>query len=297
MPNQTGATVLASALKQAGVETLFNLSGNQIMPLYSPLVDAGVRLIHTRHEASAVHMADAGARLTERPCPALVTAGPGHTNALTATYLAWLAESPVVLLSGHAELANQGLGAFQEMDQVGLARRVAKAAWLATDPARLGDDLARAYRLAASGRPGPVHISLPADVLRANAPDPPPVPAASAFEPRPRRPTGQQTAALLDLIGAARRPLLLAGPAMARGRRWAAVKSLADALGAPALPIESPRGANDPSLGAVRTVFPRADLVVLLGRRVDFSLGFGRQPLFSPEVRFVAVGAGLARDD
>src|SRR5207244_3791545 len=106
-----------------------------------------------------------------------------------------------------------------------------------------------------------------------------------------------QTAALLGLIGAARRPLLLAGPAMARGRRWAGVQGLADALGAPALPMESPRGANDPSLGAARTVFPRADLVVLLGRRADFSLGFGRQPLFSPEVRFVAVGAGLARAD
>ena len=78
MRQQTGATVLASALKQAGVETLFNLSGNQIMPVYTPLVEAGIDLVHTRHEAAAVHMADAHARLTERPCPVLVTAGPGH---------------------------------------------------------------------------------------------------------------------------------------------------------------------------------------------------------------------------
>jgi acetolactate synthase-1/2/3 large subunit len=292
---QTGADVLAAALRAAGVETLFNLSGNQIMPLYSPLVDAGVSLVHTRHEASAVHMADAYARLTERPCPVLVTAGPGHTNALTATYVARQAESPVVLLSGHAELANQGLGAFQEMDQVGLARRVAKAAWLATDPARLGDDLARAYRLANSGRPGPVHISLPADVLRAAASARPP--PAGAFQSRRPAVPGASVAELVRLVGAARRPLLLAGPAMARGRRWAAARALADALGAPALPMESPRGANDPSLGGVRAAFPRADLVVLLGRTADFSLGFGRPPLFAPDVRLVAVGAGVARPD
>src|SRR6185369_10718042 len=110
----------------AGARVPFNLSGNQVMPLYSPLVDAGIDLVHTRHEAAAVHMADAYARLTERPCPVQVTAGPGHLNALPAIYVARMAESPVVLLSGHAELANLGRGAFQEMDQTGLGRRVAK---------------------------------------------------------------------------------------------------------------------------------------------------------------------------
>src|SRR5437868_10525586 len=109
----TGADLLVQALAAAGTTILFNLSGNQIMPLYTPLVDAGIDLVHTRHEAAAVHMADAYARLTERPCPVLLTAGPGHANALGAIYVATMAESPVVVLSGAAELANAGKGAFQ----------------------------------------------------------------------------------------------------------------------------------------------------------------------------------------
>lgn len=286
----TGATVLAGALRSAGVTTLFNLSGNQTMPLYSPLVDAGVELVHTRHEAAAVHMADAYARLTERPCPVLLTAGPGHANALSALYVAQMAESPVVMLSGHSELTNAGLGAFQEMDQVGLARRVAKASWLARDPARLGDDLARAYRIANSGTPGPVHVSVPADVLRGPAPGVA-APRTTAFRAPLRRPAQASVAALLARIGTAKRPLLLAGPAMARGARWRAVTALAERLSVPALPMESPRGANDPALGGVRTVFSQADLVVLIGRKRDFSLGFGRAPLFAPHVEFVDAGA------
>ena len=285
----TGAALLARALAAAGARRLFTLSGNQVMPLYDHLVDAGVELLHTRHEAAAVHMADAHARLGEQPCPVLLTAGPGHANALGALYVAAMAESPVVLLSGHAELANAGLGAFQEIDQAGLARRVAKAAWVARDPGRLGDDLARAFRLASSGRPGPVSLSLPADVLRASA-EGATAPPGAAFRPRRRRPSPSELDRLRALIAGAARPLLLAGPAMARGAAWRALRRVAEAMGVPALPVESPRGPNDPALGAVRTVFARADLVVLFGRRTDFSLGFGRRPLFAENVRFHDVG-------
>src|SRR3989442_12607088 len=105
----TGAALLARGLAAAGARLLFTLSGNQVMPLYDHLVDAGIALLHTRHEAAAVHMADAYARLTERPCPVLLTAGPGHANALGALYVARMAESPVVLLSGHSELRDAGL--------------------------------------------------------------------------------------------------------------------------------------------------------------------------------------------
>ncbi|HEY3080945.1 MAG TPA: thiamine pyrophosphate-binding protein [Chloroflexota bacterium] len=285
----SGAARLARALASAGARHLFTLSGNQVMPLYDHLVDAGIELLHTRHEAAAVHMADAYARLAERPCPVLLTAGPGHANALGALYVARMAESPVVLLSGHSELRNAGLGAFQEMDQAGLARRVAKAAWVVQDARALGDDLARAYRLAASGRPGPVSLSLPADVLRASA-DGAAVPAPSAFRPRRRAPSSAETATLGSLIAGAKRPLLLAGPAMARGGAWRSLQRLAERLGVPALPMESPRGPNDPALGGVRTIFPRADLAVLLGRRTDYSLGFGRPPLFAAGVRFHDAG-------
>lgn len=284
-----GADLLAAGLRQAGVRHLPTLSGNQIMPLYTPLEDAGISVLHMRHEAAAVHAADAYARLTEQPGVVLVTAGPGHANTLGALYTARMAESPLVMLSGHAESDALGRGAFQEMDQAALARPVVKAAWTVHDAARLGDELARAFRAASSGRPGPVSLSLPADLLRNDvAVDPP---RTAAFVPRVRHPSDADVDALLELLSTAARPLILAGPDLSRGRRWGALLSLAQALGVPALPMESPRGANDPTLGGTRALFPQADLVLLLGRRLDSGLGYGAPPLFGAAASFVRVDA------
>jgi len=110
-----GADALAAALAAEGVKRVFTLSGNHIMPAFDALLDSGIELIHVRHEASAVHMADAYARLTGEVGVAMVTGGPGHANAVSALYTAAMAESPVVLLSGHAPHDELGRGAFQEM--------------------------------------------------------------------------------------------------------------------------------------------------------------------------------------
>ena len=153
--SRTGAQCLVDALAAHGVKYLFTLSGNQILSIYDATVGRDIALVHTRHEAAAVHMADAWGRLTDQPGVALVTAGPGHCNAVSALYGALMSESPVVLLSGHAPRNQLGTGAFQEMDQVGAARPVTKAAWLAESADTLGDDIARALTLATTGRPGP----------------------------------------------------------------------------------------------------------------------------------------------
>src|SRR5262249_31660348 len=161
------ARALVETLVAAGVEHLFTLSGNQILSIYDAAIGRPLALYHTRHEAAAVHMADAWARLTDRPGVALVTAGPGHLNTISALYGARMEDAPVVLRSGASPRAERGLGAFQEIDQAAATRPVTKAAWTAEDPQRLGDDMARALSLAQSGRPGPVHVSLPGDVLDA----------------------------------------------------------------------------------------------------------------------------------
>jgi acetolactate synthase-1/2/3 large subunit len=163
----TGADLLVETLVTHGVKTVFSLSGNQILSIYDATHGRGVDLLHTRHEAAAVHMADGWGRLTETPGVALVTAGPGHLNAVSGLYTALMSESPMVLLSGHAPRAQRGRGAFQEIDQVGAARPVVKAAWVAESAEGLGDDIARAFAVANSGRPGPVHVSLPGDLLEA----------------------------------------------------------------------------------------------------------------------------------
>jgi len=268
----TGATRLVDALAAAGVPRLFTLSGNQILSVFDATLERGVALVHTRHEAAAVHMADAWGRLTERPGVALVTAGPGHLNAISALYGARMAESPVLLLSGASPRGQRGRGAFQELDQVAAARPVVKAAWSLDDPARIGHDVARALALATSGRPGPVHLSLPGDVLEAAAPD------AAPADPAPETAViGERDAlAIVALLAEARRPLILTGPALGRGPRRAAVQRLVEATGVPALAIESPRGVNDPWLRGAAALLGEADLVLLLGKPLDYSLRFGQ---------------------
>src|SRR5688572_32355073 len=164
-----GADLLTQTLAAAGVRKVFALSGNHVMPVFDAALDVGIDIVHVRHEAAAVHMADAWARLTGEVGIALVTGGPGHANAVSALYTALEAESPLLLLSGHAALAELGKGAFQEMRQAELAVPVCKSAWTVQGPERLVDDVRRAMREARAGRPGPVHLSLPQDVLEAAA--------------------------------------------------------------------------------------------------------------------------------
>ena len=284
----TAAGLLVDALVAAGVEQLFTLSGNQILSVYDAAIDRPLALYHTRHEAAAVHMADAFARLTDRPGVALVTAGPGHLNALSALYGALMEESPVVLLSGASPRSQRGLGAFQEIDQAAAARPVTKAAWTAEDPARLGEDMARALEIAMSGRPGPVHLSLPGDVLEATVSSVTGAPTAAAAPVAASDAVVTQT---LSLLAQAKRPVILVGPGTGRGRRWAAVQRLAAAIGAPVLPSESPRGLNDPWLHGANACLAEADVVLLLGKSLDFSLRFGRAPGFAAACRFVQVTA------
>src|SRR5271156_1293523 len=163
-----GADIVVRTLERAGHTTIVTLSGNHIMSIFDAAIETTLDLVHTRHEASAVHAADAFGRLTGRPGIALVTGGPGHANATAALMTALAQESPLVLLSGHTETTQLGRGGFQELRQAEMAAPVAKASWMATNTATVGMDVAKALRIAISGRPGPVHLSLPSDVLDAS---------------------------------------------------------------------------------------------------------------------------------
>ena len=283
----TGAELLVETLRAHGTKTVFSLSGNQILSIYDATIGRDVGLIHTRHEAAAAHMADGWGRLTETPGVALVTAGPGHLNAVSALYSALMAESPMVFLSGHAPRAQRGRGAFQEIDQVGAARPVVKAAWVAESAEGLGDDIARAFAIAASGRPGPVHVSLPGDLLEAKVSDTRPAPGPMRLEAP--RPADAAVRRILDVLAEAKRPVILLGPAMARARRRALVDRFSEITGIPALVMESPRGVNDPALHAASALLPEADVVLLLGKALDYSVRFGGAPAFSTSARLLRI--------
>lgn len=288
-----GADLLVMTLAESNVSKIFALSGNQIMSIFDASIDADLELIHTRHEAAAVHMADAWGRLTGQPGIALITAGPGLANALSALYVARVAESPLVLLSGHTPLNQLGMGAFQEMPQADMAAHVTKASWMATDGAQLGNDIKKALAIAASGRPGPVHIALPADVLENLLDTDSATEISMAEEPVGRAPILSESSVeqLANALSSARKPLVLGGPAFSRGGRLDVLNAFSEATGIPAIAMESPRGVNDPSLGAFAEVLVQADLVLLMGKRLDFMVQFGTGPNVNPDALFMHVDA------
>ena len=271
-----GADALIQALEAAGTRRVFTLSGNHIMPVFDAAFDSQIELIHTRHEASTVHMADAYARITGEVGIALVTGGPGHANAVSALYTAQMAEAPIVLLSGHAPNDQLGQGAFQEMRQADMAASVTKAAWVCASADAVASDIAKAIRLARSDRPGPVQLSLPTDVLDDVA-------AASALTVnafvKESMPLDDRTATdLMQRLARAKRPMILAGALCMTRPGRALIAALEEASGIPVIGMESPRGIGDTSLGAFVQVLAQADCVLLVGKRVDFTLKFGQAP-------------------
>ncbi len=275
-------------MASVGVRHIFTLSGNHIMPIFDAALNTGIALIHTRHEAAAVHMADAWARLTGEPGIALVTGGPGHANALGALYTAAMAESPVVLLSGHAPNNQLGMGAFQEMRQADIAAPLAKAAFTCACAGDVAQDFVRAIREARSGRTGPVHLSLPTDCLDDEV-DMENVPRSEACSNEAIALDTGAADGMLEQLRRARHPLILTGPALMTQKGRQSSARLQDVLQIPVIGMESPRGIADPSLGAFAQILAQADCILLLGKRLDFTLKFGKPPSLDAHCEFLQI--------
>jgi acetolactate synthase-1/2/3 large subunit len=236
-------------------------------------------------------MADAAARLTGNVAVAMVTGGPGHANAVSAMYTAMQSESPVLLLSGHAALNQLGKGAFQEMDQAAVAAPCVKASLVAKSTATLAQDIANAVRIARSGRPGPVALNLPQDVLDGMADATARDIRPQDFQPIAITPAAKDVSALVAAIAGARTPLVLTGPELMQPAHQDAVAQCRAKLGVPVIGMESPRGINDPGLGSFASLLTQADVVVLVGKKIDFTLKFGDPSIFAPGAKFVVVDA------
>jgi acetolactate synthase-1/2/3 large subunit len=287
--NQSGASVLVKSLQVAGVKKIFTLSGNHIMPVYDAIYDSDIDLIHTRHEAAAVHMADAWARLTGDVGIALVTGGPGHANAVSALYTAGMSESPVILLSGHAPINQLGKGAFQEMAQADIAAPLTKASWTCQKTEDLASDIAKAIQIAKSGRPGPVHLSLPTDVLESKSIEGIALPTPESFKAKKMEIANADISTIISKLQAAKKPLILTGPVMQTKAGRVKLLELENALGVPVIGMESPRGIGDPSLGALSEVLSQSDCILLLGKKLDFTLKFGQSPGIDKDCTFLQV--------
>jgi len=279
---------LVKTLAAAGVRQIFSLSGNQIMPIYDACLDAKIEIIHTRHEAAAVFMADAYAQLTGGIGVCLVTAAPGASNALGPLFTARKSESPVLFLTGDSARAQDGMGAFQELDQVSMSAPLTKLSFRAKEAKGLGQDMVRAIRTALSGRPGPVHVALPFDVLEADAKGAD-VPKAIARETAVL-PAGD-AGLVAKIIAEAKTPLVLTGPALNATRAGEIHVALSRELDAPVVAMESPRGLKDPALGEFARALARADVILCLGKTVNFTLGFGATSVCNRNTKWIVLDA------
>ncbi|MCC6247402.1 MAG: thiamine pyrophosphate-binding protein [Rubrivivax sp.] len=301
----TAAAVIARALKARGVDRVFGLCGGHIMPIWMALDAQGIGIVDVRDERAAVYMAHAYGERSGRPGIALVTAGPGVTNATTGIANAHVARAPVVVLSGTAPQPQMHRGALQDLDHVGLLRGITRLARTVRVPAQVPQALDEAFAAAVGdggSEPGPVFIDFPTDVLRAEVPL-----AVQLAEHERRRPALEiapdpaAVAQAVELIARARRPLVIGG----RGARAAGLELAAflDATGALYLDTGECKGVirdDHPSLvNAMRgAVMGDADLVVTVGRKLDFQLGYGSPAIFgAPAWLRIADNAAELRDN
>jgi acetolactate synthase-1/2/3 large subunit len=304
MQQRTGGQMVADHLAANGIDAAFCVPGESFLAVLDALYEGPTRLITCRHEASAANMAVAYGKLTGRPGVCLVTRGPGATQASVGVHTAAQDSAPMLLLVGQVGRGMRGREAFQELDVPAVFGPMAKWAAEATDPARLPELLARAVQVATSGRPGPVVLALPEDVLAVTA---------RVADARPVRPAAPgvapaDLARLRELLGGARRPLVLAG-----GPGWteaaaANLKAVAEAARLPVavsfrsqdvLDNRSPSYVGDLGVGPNPALADRvraADLLVAVGPRLG-AITTGGYRLLEPPVprqRLVHVHPGLA---
>src|SRR5216683_2873261 len=288
------AAWIARFLKARGIDRVFGLQGGHIQPIWDHVARQGIRIIDVRHEAAAVHMAHAHAELTGALGVAMATAGPGVTNTVTAMANASLARAPVLLIGGCTSRPQANMGPLQDIPHVDILRPVTRTA----RTARVADQVIReldeavARAIGDMGEPGPVYIEIPTDVLRTSVPPQLVLDEwMAAKPPRIAPPDAADIALAVDALWSARRPLVITG----RGARNASAEltRLLDASGALYLDTQESRGlvpADHPAVvGAMRAAaMTDADVVVLIGRKLDYQLGYGSPAVF-PHARFIRI--------
>jgi acetolactate synthase-1/2/3 large subunit len=294
MAELTGGELVAKVLKQAGVGHVFTLCGGHILPIYDGCLTEGIQLIDFRHEQAAAHAADAYARLTRNIGVALVTAGPGVTDAVTGVANAHAARSPLLLIGGAAPLGLKGMGSLQEMEQVELLRPITKGAWSVVETRRIPEVLTTAIRTALTGRPGPVFVEIPIDLLLTRIEDRL-APIPTGYVHRTRQAADLDAIVqLAHLISRAERPVVMAGSGVYWDDAAKALASFAESAGVPVFMNGAGRGClpQDHPLAfshARGFALGAADLVIVLGAPLDFRLGYGRPPTFAEEAAVVMV--------
>ncbi len=297
----TGSQLIGKALRLEGVSNVFTLAGDHTLPILDAMADMDFRFIDTRHEAAAVHMADAWGRITGQPGVAMYTT-PGFANAIPGLSSAMYSESPLLSISGSAPLHELGRGAMQEIDQIGMARPTTKDAWLVTDVKRIPHMIAQALRVAYSGRRGPVHLTVPIDIQEQEVHED----EVTFFQPEEYRSTAaviateEQVLQAVTILKEAERPLIVAGSAAAYTGSGETLQKFIETTRIPLMTEATARGLvsdehpysagfYDNGLNQAARKLREADVILLLGMKQDIVIGYALPPTVSPDAKIVQV--------
>lgn len=293
----SGGQLVAESLVERGVKTIFTLSGGHITPIYQYLEDLPVKLFDTRHEQAAVFMAEAWGKMTRKTGVAMVTAGPGFTNSLTGIASAFFSNTPLVLIAGCVGLDHKEKLDLQDMMQEPVIAPMVKKALVCHRAERVPEFIDLAFRTAESGRPGPVYLELPVDMLNTMT-DP-----ADVAKPVTRvdaSPVDSELAArALEMVREAERPVVIAGTGVWQSGGEAELRTFVEGCGLPVFTSLSGRGTVPDTHplcfegalvirpGAAFSAYTATDLVVFLGTRIGLYYMFGG--IFNREARMIQV--------
>jgi acetolactate synthase-1/2/3 large subunit len=294
MPKVTGNDLVVQTLKNEGVETVFYLTGGPMSDVAGLCLEMQFKSIDVRHEQGAAMMAHAYSRLTGKPGICFAASGPGTTNLLTGIGNSYLDATPVVALGGSSPIKENSRGAFQEMDQLAIFKPVTKWAERVTDVRRIPELVSKAIRMATQGQPGPVYLDLPGDILYTE------VELDSVQFPRNltklSRPAGdaELIAEAVALLKQAKRPIILTGSGILWSEAWSELQQFVELTGIPFYTTPQGRGVIPEDhalcfLGARSKAFREADVVLVIGTRLNFIVGFGLPPRWAADVKVIQV--------
>jgi thiamine pyrophosphate-dependent acetolactate synthase large subunit-like protein len=294
MGSITGSELLAKSLKAQGMDTLFYLMGGPMLETESACIKLGVRAIDSRHEQGASMMAHAYSRLTRRPGVCMASSGPGTINMATGVANAFIDAAPLVAVGGTSPRVYFGMDAFQEVDQLSLFKPITKWATRVLDAKRIPDVVATAFRQATSGRPGPVFLDLPGDIL-GEVVEESSVTMPAHWKPAPRA-HGDPAAIseAIALLARAERPLIIAGSGVWWSDAAAVLQTFVETAGIPFYTTPLSRGSipEDHELAflfARAKAFSEADVVLNVGTRFNYVIQFGRPPRWATDLKVIQV--------
>ncbi|MEU4533229.1 thiamine pyrophosphate-binding protein [Streptosporangium sp. NPDC023825] len=290
----SGGHLVAKALKAEGIDVIFTLCGGHIIDIYDGCIDEGIEVIDVRHEQVAAHAADGYARITGKPGCAVVTAGPGTTDAVTGVANAFRAESPMLLIGGQGALSQHKMGSLQDLPHVDMMTPITKFAATVPSTERVADIVSMAFRECYHGAPGPSFLEIPRDVLDASVPlSKARIPEAGRYRASVRQ-AGDPEAVerLADLLAHAEKPCVLLGSQVWTTRGTDDAINFVRGLNIPAYMNGSARGTlppGDPHHFQLsrRYAFTNADLIIIVGTPFDFRMGYGKR--LSPTATVVQI--------